>query len=142
MEMQRQFSTKLKILQNQHNAEIRQLYLEIKTQIVDSGLHLNCSQGNNISNSNVTLYLEQETTVNEDLSDGESLISDREPEKIEFTDEGGPFIINVCKVEGETSEEDKSPNDDDDSTASSFKCYKHRSKPKSENIYDHQGIHA
>lgn len=77
--------------------------------------------------------IEQTTPCcNEDGSmwDECSLNSELEEEKIELNEEGKPFVISLCKVEGESSDENQ---EDDHSTGSSFKCYKHRSKPKSRN---------
>lgn len=88
--------------------------------------------------SKIRFNLEQTTTFNEDsIWEEESLSSEREQTEIEFSEVGKPFIISLCKVEGESSE-DQSPKDDDHSTGSSFKCYKHRSKPKTENYYNGQ----
>lgn len=84
----------------------------------------------------IRFNLEQTTTFNEDsMWEEESLSSEREQTEIEFSEGGKPFVISLCKVEGESSE-DQSPKDDDHSTGSSFKCYKHRSKPKTETHYD------
>lgn len=86
----------------------------------------------------INFNLEQTITCNEESPwEADSLISEREQEKIEFGVEDRPFVISLCKVEGESSE-DQSPKDDDHSTGSSFKCYKHRSKLKTENDYDDQ----
>lgn len=69
------------------------------------------------------------------LWEGDSLGSEYEQENIEFHEQDKPFIISLCKVEGESSEEDQSPKVDTHSTGSSFKCYKHRSQPmKGENF--------
>ncbi|XP_037047804.1 FK506-binding protein 5-like isoform X2 [Bradysia coprophila] len=110
--MNRQFSAKLTILHNQHNAEIRQLYLELRTQVEDS---------------------ERTTSYNEDTWNDESLSSELEQENIELSHQEKPFVINVCKVEGESSDEEK---EDDHSNCSSFKCYRHRSKPKDSHFYE------
>lgn len=78
----------------------------------------------------------QTSPYNEDGSiwDECSLNSELEEEKIEFNEKGKPFVISLCKVEGESSDENQ---EDDHSTGSSFKCYKHRSKPKTRN-YEEQ----
>ncbi|KAG4066568.1 hypothetical protein HA402_007204 [Bradysia odoriphaga] len=110
--MHRQFSAKLTILHNQHNAEIRHLYLELRTQVEDS---------------------EHTTSYNEDSWNDGSLSSELEQENIELNHQEKPFVINVCKVEGESSDEDK---EDDHSNCSSFKCYRHRSKPKGSHFYE------
>lgn len=52
--------------------------------------------------------------------------------EIEFNGEGKPFVINACKVEGESSEDDKSSTCHSHSSGSSFKCHKHHSRPKSD----------
>lgn len=62
--------------------------------------------------------------------------SEREQGKIDFNEESKPFVISLCKVEGESSDDDDEElREDDHSTGSSFKCYKHRSKPKSVTDY-------
>lgn len=87
----------------------------------------------------LNFHAEQTTIYNDEESqwDDGSLASETEQERLEFSEEGKPFVISLCKVEGESSVENLTPKDDNHSTDSSFKCYKHRSKPKGENFEEH-----
>lgn len=79
---------------------------------------------------------EQTTTYIDDTWNEESLSSEREQENVELNHQDKPFVIRVCKVDGESSDEDK---EDGHSNCSSFKCYQHRSKPKSDRFYGEDG---
>lgn len=94
------------------------------------------SIGFKISKFKLPFSTEQTTTYNDNDSEWEqrSLNSECEEEKTEFSAEVKPFMISLCKVEGESIEEEDSVKEDDHSTDSSFKCYQHRSKPKDDNV--------
>lgn len=87
-----------------------------------------------ISNLKLSLPLEQTTTYNDSEWEDGSLNSECEEQKLEFSAEVKPFMINVCKVEGESMTDEQSPKEDGHSSDSSFKCYRHHSKPKGDNV--------